>query len=305
MAYKLPSPKFKVQNLLNKNSNLGTDRLITWDTVSKASTYNIYRSFVPYGEFSLIATVDGGSTSYTDTTAGNISSNNFIDLEDTTVNTWGTWYYRMSAVRANGEEGIISDPYSDQESTLLNNPPFGDYQVGDGKVYKYCSSSPLPTDDDTSIFLEIRSKDLNILQRDGQWVWYFKQRAEGKRCPHWVDTLNQCKNGKNCPICHGTGITKGYYDPVKILVRLVGSDRSLVQYQHGMQISYQAKSWTVWTPILSNRDIIVTNDGRRYEILDVTPSIIRGGVITKQDFTIKEKMPKDFVYDLKVPGPLY
>lgn len=306
MAYKLPYPKFKVQNLLNQNSNLGTSRKLTWKPVTNASKYNIYRSYVPYGEFNLIGTVDGTATEFIDDTVGSISANNFSDLENLTENTWRGWYYRMSAVRASGEEGNVSDPISDQESTLLNNPPFGSYQVGDGKVYSYCSSSDLPIEDDTEYFLEIRNRDLNILQRDGQWVWYFKQRAEGKRCPYWLDTLHQCKNGKNCPLCHGTGIQDtGYYDPVKILVRLVGSQRKLTQYQHGLQIEYQAKSWTVWTPILANRDIIVTNDGRRYEILDVTPSIIRGGVITHQDFTIKEKLPKDFVYKLEVPGPLY
>lgn len=305
MAYKLPYPKFKVQNLLNRTSSFGTARKLTWNPVNKAAKYKIYRSYVPYGEFTLLDIVGSSLTEYTDSSAGIISSNDYSDLEDLTVNTWRGWYYRMSAVRENGEEGYISDPISDQESTLLNNPPFGSYQVGDGKIYSYCSSSDLPNEDDTEFFLEIRNRDLNVLQRDGQWVWYFKQRAEGERCPHWVDTLHQCKNGKNCPICKGTGLVNGYYDPVKILVRLVGSARKLTQYQHGLQIEYQARSWTVWTPILANRDIIVTNDGRRYEILDVTPSIIRGGVITHQDFTIKEKMPKDFVYSLKVPGPLY
>lgn len=305
MAYRLPSPKFKVQNLLNRTSNYGTARKLTWKLVNKAVKYNIYRSYVPYGEFSLIASVDGSVTEFIDDNTGVVSSDDFKDLENLTINTWRGWYYRMSSVRENGEEGYISDPYSDQEATLLNNPPFGSYQVGDGKTFNYCSSSDLPTEDDTEYFLEIRSRDLNILQRDGQWVWYFKQRAEGQRCPTWVDTLNQCKRGKNCPVCHGTGLVKGYYDPVKILVRLVGSNRTLTQYQHGLQIAYEAKSWTVWTPILANRDIIVTNDGTRYEILNVTPSIIRGGVITKQDFTIKEKMPEDFVYSLEVPGPLY
>lgn len=306
MAYRLPSPKFRVQNLLNRTKTYGSARKIIWNKVGRADKYNIYRSYIPYGKFTLLATVSGDTTEYIDESVGIISNNDFEDLEDLTVNTWRGWYYRLSAVRANGEEGYISDPYSDQEATLLNNPPFGSYQVGDGKEFKYCGSSPLPDEDDTSVFLEIRNRDLNILQRDGQWVWYFKQRAEGQRCPYWVDTLHQCKNGKNCPVCHGTGLAQGgYYDPVKILVRLVGSNRTLKQYQHGLQIEYQARSWTVWTPILANRDIIVTNDGRRYEILDVTPSIIRGGVITKQDFNIKEKMPEDFVYTLEVPGPLY
>ena len=306
MAYKLPYPKFKVQNLLNRTSTYGTARKLTWKSVAKADKYKIYRSYVPYGDFKLVATIEGNLTTYTDDKVGIISSDDFSDLENLTVNTWQGWYYRMSAVRADGTEGYISDPVSDQESTLLNNPPFGSYQVGDGKTYSYCSSSDLPTEDDTEYFLEIRNRDLNILQRDGQWVWFFKQRAEGERCPYWVDTLHQCRRGKNCPICHGTGLSEsGYYPPVKILVRLEGSDRKLTKYQQGLRIEYQARSWTVWTPILANRDIIVTNDGRRYEILDVTPSIIRGGVITHQDFTVKEKMPKDFAYSLEVPGPLY
>lgn len=305
MAYKLPAPSFKVQNLLNINNDLGTNRKLTWKAVVNASKYNIYRSYVPYGDKSLIASIDAPATEYIDTSIGIISNNDFKDLEALTVNTWGGWYYWMSAVRADGTEGLISDPKSESESTLLNNPPYGSYQVGDGKTFNYCSSSDLPTGDDTDLFLEIRNRDLNILQRDGQWVWYFKQRADGKRCSNWQDDLQQCGRGKNCPICHGTGLVKGYYDPVRILVRLVGSERKLVQEKLGLRTFYEASNWTVWTPILANRDIIVTNDGRRYEITGVTPSIIRGGVITKQDFKTIEKWPTDWVYTLPVPGALY
>lgn len=304
--YKLPYPKFKVQNLLNRNADYGMSRKLTWSPINKADKYRVYRSYVPYGSFKLIAELDGSTTEFIDDSVGITSNNAFSDLESLTINTWGGWYYRMSSVRSNGEEGSLSDPTSDQEATLLNNPPFGSYQVGDGKTYNYCGSSDLPTEDDTSYLLDIRSRDLNLLQRDGQWVWYFKQRAEGTRCPHWVDTLSQCKRGKNCPICHGTGLSdSGFYEPVKILVRLVGASRKITQFSRGLQVEFNSKSWTIWTPILSDRDIIVTNDGRRYEISDVTASIIRGGVITHQDFDIKEKMPKDFVYSLKVPGPLY
>ena len=159
MAYKLPYPKFKVQNLLNRTKTYGTARKLTWKPVNKAFKYNIYRSYVPYGEFTLIATADKDATTFIDESIGIISSNDFSDMEDLTVNTWMGWYYRMSAVREDGTEGYISDPVSDQESTLLNNPPFGSYQVGDGKVYSYCSSSDLPTEDDTEYFLEIRNRD--------------------------------------------------------------------------------------------------------------------------------------------------
>ena len=142
------------------------------------------------------------------------------------------------------------------------------------------------------------------MQRDGTWVWYFKQRAEGRRCDGWVDDLQQCRNGKNCE-CHGTGLVHGYYAPVKILVRLVGSDRMLMQERFGLRTTFQASNWTIWEPRLATRDIIVTPDGRRFEITDVNASIIRGSVITHQTFKTTEKWPTDHVYKLPVPGPLY
>ena len=42
MAYKLPYPKFKVQNLLNRTKTYGTARKLTWKAVNKAFKYNIY-----------------------------------------------------------------------------------------------------------------------------------------------------------------------------------------------------------------------------------------------------------------------
>ena len=311
--YPLQPPSVTVKNLLNQNQTLGQDRLITWTPVNHASSYNIYRSFISYNFkdendnilLSPIATVDAPATSYTDTNVGIISNSDFKDLEDLTVNVFGNYYYAVSAVRPDGTLGLLSEPVTDINVSLLRNPPFGSYQIGTGPTYGYCNSTSLPTSDDTELLLEIRARNLNLLQRDGTWVWYFKQRADGERCPGWVDDLQQCSRGKNCPICHGTGLKYGYYAPVKILVRLVGSDRMLMQERFGLRTTFQASNWTIWEPKLSSRDLIVAPDGRRYEIAEVNASIIRGSVVTHQTFKVIEKWPTDWVYTLPVPGPLY
>ena len=311
--YPLQPPTVTVKNLLNQNGSLGQDRLITWTPVNHVASYNIYRSFISYNFkdendnilLDPIATVNAPATTYTDTNVGIISNADFTDLEDLTVNTWGGWYYAVSAVRSDGTVGLLSEPVNENSVSLLRNPPFGEYQIGTGPSYGYCNSTSLPTSDDTETLLEIRARNLNLLQRDGTWVWYFKQRAEGQRCSTWVDDLQQCSRGKNCPECHGVGLKQGYYAPVKILVRLVGADRMLMQERFGLRTTFQARSWTIWEPRLATRDIIVAPDGRRYEINKVESSIIRGGVITHQTFDTIEKWPTDWVYTLPVPGPLY
>ena len=77
MAYRLPSPKFKVQNLLNRTKTYGSARKITWNKVGRADKYNIYRSYIPYGKFTRLATVSGDTTEYIDETVGIISNNDF------------------------------------------------------------------------------------------------------------------------------------------------------------------------------------------------------------------------------------
>ena len=311
--YPLQPPSVTVKNLLNQNNMLGQDRLITWTPVNHAASYNIYRSFISYNFLDEndniildpIANVAAPATSYTDTNVGIISNSDFKDLEDLTVNTWGGWYYAVSAVRSDGTVGLLSTPVNEISVSMLRNPPFGTYQIGTGPSYGYCNSSDLPTSDDTETLLEIRARNLNLLQRDGTWVWYFKQKAEGERCSTWEDDLQQCSRGKNCPECHGVGLKQGYYAPVKILVRLVGSDRMLMQERFGLRTTFQASNWTIWEPRLATRDIIVIPDGRRFEITDVNASIIRGSVITHQTFKTTEKWPTDWVYTLPVPGPLY
>ena len=68
MAYRLPSPKFRVQNLLNRTKTYGSARKIIWNKVGRADKYNIYRSYIPYGKFTLLATVSGDTTEYIDET---------------------------------------------------------------------------------------------------------------------------------------------------------------------------------------------------------------------------------------------
>ena len=86
--YPLQPPTVTVKNLLNQNSTLGQDRLITWTPVNHAASYNIYRSFVSYNFkdendnilLAPIATVDAPATSYTDTNVGIISNSDFEAL---------------------------------------------------------------------------------------------------------------------------------------------------------------------------------------------------------------------------------
>ena len=303
--YKLPIPaNFKVTNLLNRNDGYSTNRLLEWSAVTDAVSYNIYRSFVEYTGFQKIATVAAPSTSFTDTTTSLVANDSYIDLTNITVNTWNGWYYRIAAVRSNGEEGYVSDAMSELESNVLYNPPVGNYSFGESKIY----GDAFATYSDINIeceLLEIRNRNIKLLQLDGQWVWFFKQAVKGKRCPYYADDLGQCNRGKRCPVCHGTGIADGgYMDPVMILVRLVGANRRLVQELYGLRQVYEASSWTIWSPILASRDFFVAKDGRRFEIVDVKPSMQQGGLISKQDFTTIEKMPTDPIYELQVPGPL-
>lgn len=140
--------------------------------------------------------------------------------------------------------------------------------------------SYLPSTDISESFLwEIRSRERWILEIGGERVQLLKRRYEGLKCVDcWDEVRKQARVSDDCLTCYGTGIVDGYYDPIEILVSLVDPAVNKINIQeHGMRKEITPRSWTLWEPLISNKDIIVTKlNSRRYWINNVTPSTFRG-----------------------------
>jgi len=160
--------------------------------------------------------------------------------------------------------------------------------------------SYLPSADIGDFFLrEIRSREKFILEMGGETVKYLKRRFEGTKCSVcWDEVRQQAEN--DCISCFGTGIVGGYYDVLDIKVSLVNpAVKQITMQDHGMKSIIQPKSWTIWEPEISNKDIFVTKMNKRFWIVNVTPSLWRG-LILRQSFDTELIEQSNIIYKIPV-----
>lgn len=81
----------------------------SWYPVSGATGYNLYRSEIVYGDFSLLASSIPGITYYDTPPTPN---DNFENI----------WYYRVSAIGSGGES-LLSGPCTYLDYAALDNKP--------------------------------------------------------------------------------------------------------------------------------------------------------------------------------------
>ena len=307
-----PTGLVVVNELDMTNARRSESNLLTWtaNTETNIVKYNVYRNYMPYGTFLSIGEVVSPIVTYTDDTT--LTTTPFMpgDANGLFQTLDGMWYYRVSAVNDLDEESDLTDPISYIESEAYSNDTlFSDgYSVGGIDIgYSGGTSCDMPGNDDMlDYFNQIRDRKIWLLLQNGQEVWLYKRRQEGTKCPHWND-IGSCSAPLGTKInnyedaCYGTGYIGGYYDPVKINIRYISSISRVAIESAGMRVDNKPKGWTIWTPNLSNMDFIITQDGHRYEIMDVNPYRVRGGLITHQDFSLIRKWKGDFVS--YVPGP--
>lgn len=313
----LSAPKtVKVTNLLNRNQGALYDYKVEWTPVSGADGYNIYSSIVPYGNFKKVGSVPGTDTSYIDNSATIVATMDrelYIPYsnEETIVADYVLYYsvvpYTIDA-DGNEEEGQPSKPVTEEDSRLSCAGPFqnpymiGNFPVGICNGMKYGLPSNKYTAQVTNV---IREQAIFLLQRDGQWVWWFKRKRYGERCPRVDVDNNQCINGDQCEICYGTNLVGGYYEPVLIKMVIVYGQKKMALEDLGIRSVRESKSWTIWQPKIAQRDIFVMANGKRCEITGVTPaSPYMGGIYNKVDFDFRELETDNVAYRLKVPGPI-
>lgn len=153
-------------------------------------------------------------------------------------------------------------------------------------------------------FNEIRRRTLALLMNDGENVKLLVRRTSGDRCPYWSDEMQQCPKPLNPEtLCYNTGWIGGYIPPIDIKIRFVPAGQTVTIYENGLRREFEPRSWTIWTPFLHDRDVIVTAQNKRYEVLNVTKVPLWRGLITRQEFSLKEVLPDDPVMQISVNPP--
>lgn len=305
----------KVTNLLNRNLGAMQNFQVEFVSVTGADGYKIYRSIIPYGNFKEVADVSSTTTTWIDNTP-TIESTNDADPYDVYTNEQTilqrpNFYYSVAGytVDVSGVKtlGEVSQPVS-AEDTVISCTTDRDsiYMIGNFPVYTCGTGMPLPTANQMLPYLaEIRKRTLAILQLDGQWVWFFKRRIYGERCPYTDPDSNKCKYGTRCTTCYGTDMKDPFLAPVLIKLVMVYGHKKEEYEELGIRTVRESKSWTVWQPKLSARDMFVDHNGERYEITSVEKtSPMLGGMYARQDFNYRLLEMNHSFYKLNVPSAI-
>ncbi len=165
--------------------------------------------------------------------------------------------------------------------------------------------SPMESEQLDYIWKEGIRRNRWILEQGGERVKLFIRRTVGNPCPcQWDPRLFAfSKQPLNmCVQCYGTGFIGGYEGPYDIIIGPDESERRVSQSNMGRRLENTYEVWIGPTPIVSQRDFIVKQNGERFSIGPVRRTQVRGRTL-QQAFTIGYLDSGDIRY--KVPmGPL-
>jgi len=127
-----------------------------------------------------------------------------------------------------------------------------------------------------------------ILEQGGERVKLFIRRVTGTKCPcQWDATQFEFAKQplNNCEQCFGTGFLGGYEGPIDLIIAPDDAERAVRQTPIGRRLEHTYEVWTGPTPLLSQRDFIVKQNGERYSVGPTRRTQVRG-VVLQQSFQI-------------------
>lgn len=135
-----------------------------------------------------------------------------------------------------------------------------------------------------------------ILDQGGERVKVFIRKAVGVKCGCQSNLHKQASS--DCLGCFGVGILGGYDGPYDITIAPDDAEKNIEQSNMGRRMSHVYETWTIPSPMLSQRDFIVKLNGDRYGIGPVRVPSVRG-MYLNQFFSISHIDETDVRY--KVP----
>ena len=154
------------------------------------------------------------------------------------------------------------------------------------------------------IWTEAIRRNRWILEQGGERVKGFIRRTTGVPCPCEWDprTFAFAKQPYNyCLCCFGTGFMGGYEGPFDLIIAPDDSERRVTQTVMGRHLENAYEVWTGPTPLLSQRDFLVKQNGERFSVGPVRRTQVRG-VVLQQTFQIGYLDQKDIRYAVPLTG---
>jgi len=150
-----------------------------------------------------------------------------------------------------------------------------------------------------------------LLRSTGESVDLLRRKWTGERCPEHDLVRGQTRT--RCPICYGTNFVGGYVKFInirepngRIYIRVGPTEEDLELQETGMWQKFIPSCWTLPTPTVRDRDVVITYDPDsseetwRYEILAVTRNRGFQGRFTQQSFTMQRLDRTDPVYKVDI-----
>lgn len=150
-----------------------------------------------------------------------------------------------------------------------------------------------------------------LIKSTGELVTLYRRKWTGERCPCYDQRRGHSRH--RCDICFGTGFVGGYTQYVniresdgRIWLRPNVTVEDLELKEEGMFQKFIPDTWTLPTPIVRDRDVIIRYDPNtdeevwRYEILNVGRNLGFFKKMTRQEFSIQRLDKTDPIYNIRV-----
>jgi hypothetical protein len=149
---------------------------------------------------------------------------------------------------------------------------------------------------------DMRQRHAAVLEMDGQFFIWMKRKQSGTVCPYWSNEAANCSDPLNSEAaCYNTKFLGGYHQPMLLKIGLPTASKQNVAQDAGLLKVFPQKSWTLWTPELMDRDMLIKQKtGERFEVQNVSPTGPWRGAIICQFFDLRVmNLGADF--GMKVP----
>lgn len=220
--------------------------------------------------------------------------------------------YTFEVLRSESPEGpydVVSPAFRDRYIFVDRRIPVGDkyvtlwYKVRctqrvSGATTDFGPAAQQPEPD--LIAQSIRRLELTYFtQLVGRACWLFKKRVFGPRCRTCFDFTLQKRTVDRCLDCFGTGMLRGYHDPIEIWVQIDPTTKS--QQNNAQQIAQfvTSSARTSFYPNIQPGDLLVEAENKRWRIQSVQLSERLRAPI-KQELSMRQIEERDIEYKLPI-----
>lgn len=102
-----------------------------------------------------------------------------------------------------------------------------------------------------------------------------------------------------CKLCFGTGIFGGFLPHISIAIRYGNApEQNFVHTKRGFQLEHKFNTYCLWLPTVRVGDLVVRQDGSRYEVVKSSPDISVRGVRLHQEFDLQAIEKTDILFSV-------